>query len=379
MIIAVNARFLLKDKLEGIGYFTREVLQQLVNHHPDHQFHLFFDRDYQEEFLFRSNVVGHKVFPPARHPLLWKYWFDIAIPYYLRKVKADVFVSPDGFCSLTTRVPQCLVVHDLGFLHYPEAYKRSHYLYYKLNTGKFLKKASSIACVSEFTRKDIIEHYKVKALKIHVVYSGVKSIFQPVDELEKQKVKDRFSVGAEFFICVGAIQPRKNLVNLLKAFSIFKKRLQSGMKLVLAGRMAWKNEEFTTLLNSYKYKEDVIITGYLGENDLATLVASAYGLVYPSLFEGFGVPVLEAMNCNIPVLTSKGSSMEEISADAALYFDPVQVNDIAEKLMLIYKDEALRKSLIEKASVVARNYSWQRTSELMWNAIIEAKEKQNQF
>lgn len=372
MIIAVNARFLLKNRLEGYGYFTWNLLQELVDLHPEHEFHLLFDRPFPQEFVFASNIVAHKVSPPARHPLLWKYWFDVAVPLKLREIKADVFVSPDGFCSLTSRVPQCLVVHDLGFLYYPRAYRKSHYWYYKLNTGKFLKKAAAIATVSEFTRKDIAKNYKVDPSKITIVFNGVKEIFKPVDESIKDQVKEKYTGGTEYFLYVGAIHPRKNLVNLLKAYSGFKKRLQSGMKLVFAGRLAWKNEEFTGLLNTYKYREDIIVTGYLEEEELVKLVASAYALVYPSLFEGFGVPVVEAMKCNTPVLTSKGTAMEEVAGNAALYFNPENVADIADKLMLIYKDETLRKDLIEKGKVIADRYYWRRTADLMWEAINEA-------
>ena len=144
------------------------------------------------------------------------------------------------------------------------------------------------------------------------------------------------------------------------------------MKLVLAGRLAWKNDEFLALLATYKYKDNVVLTGYLEEGELARLMAAAYALVYPSLFEGFGVPVIEAMRCGVPVLTSKNSAMEEISAGAALYFDPAAVEDIAEKLMRIYKDERGRGELIEKGKEIAANYTWQKTADAVWEAVLQA-------
>src|SRR4051812_46293582 len=126
MVIAVNTRFLLKDELEGCGYFIRQMFEILVKKYPEHQFYFLFDRPFSEEFVFSSNVIPLVVPPAARHPVLWKYWYDIKVPAVLRKIRADVFVSMDGYCSLTTRRPQCLVVHDLGFLHFPEAYQKSH-------------------------------------------------------------------------------------------------------------------------------------------------------------------------------------------------------------------------------------------------------------
>ncbi|RYZ25217.1 MAG: glycosyltransferase family 1 protein [Chitinophagaceae bacterium] len=371
MVIAVNTRFLLAENLEGFGYFTKEVLQRLVNNYPQHRFHFFFDRPFDESFIFSSNVTAHILTPPARHPLLWKYWFDIKVSSRLKKIKADVFFSPDGQCSLSTKVPQCIVVHDLGFLHYPEGYKKSHLHYYKHYTPWFVKKAKSVLTVSNFSKQDIINRYQTEEVKINIVYNGIKESFSPIGFEEQNPVKDKYTSGTEYFLYAGAIHPRKNLINLLKAFSKFKKRLQSSMKLVLAGRLAWKNNEFLELLKTYKYKDDVVLTGYLEESELTRLMASAYAFVYPSLFEGFGVPVVEAMKCGVPVLTSKASSMEEISEGVALYFDPQNIDDMADKLMRIYKDEDGRRALIEKGLLVAKKYSWEKTADAVWESIIK--------
>ena len=375
MIIAVNTRFLLNDFLEGYGYFTKEVLQVLTQQHPEHHFHFFFDRPYNPDFIFSSNVTGHVLKPPARHPLLWKYWFDVAVALQLKKCKADVFLSPDGQCSLTTGIPQCLVVHDLGFLHFAEGYQKSHLVYYKRYTPKFIRKAKTVATVSQFSKNDIVNQYKTDPDKIAVIYNGVKDVFRPTTFDVQQTVKDQYTEGSEYFLYTGAIHPRKNLVNLLKAFSIFKRRMQSSLKLVLAGRIGWKADEFLTLLKTYKYKDDVILTGYLEENRLAAITAAAYAMVYPSYYEGFGVPVLEAMKCGVPVLTSGNSAMQEISEGAALFFDPGNVDDMAYKLMFIYKQEGERKALIEKGKEIAGRYTWQQTADALWQSLLKAAEK----
>ena len=373
MVIAVNTRFLLPGVLEGFGYFTREALQVLVTRHPEHRFHFFFDRPFSADFIFSSNVTGHVLSPPARHPFLWKYWFDVKAALALKKIRADVFLSPDGQCSLTTGVPQCLVVHDLGFLHYPEGYQRSHLAYYKRFTPKFVRRAACIATVSQFSKSDIVAQYGTAPEKISVVYNGVKEIFCPSSIIEQMTVKETYTGGSEYFLYTGAIHPRKNIINLLKAFSIFKRRMQSSFRLVLAGRLAWKNDEFLTLLKSYKYKDDVVLTGYLEEKELARVMAAAYALVYPSHFEGFGVPVAEAMACGVPVLASKDSAMEEISRGVGLYFDPANVDDIAYKLMFIYKQEGERKELIGKGKAIAADYTWERTADLLWECLLKAR------
>jgi glycosyltransferase involved in cell wall biosynthesis len=372
MNIAVNTRFLLPDYLEGYGYFVFEVFKRLARKYPEHHFIFIFDRAYDKQFVFSSNISAVAIGPPARHPLLWKFWYDIKIPGVLKKHKADVFVSADGLCSLATAVPQCLVLHDLAFIHYPGHIKTSHYIFYKRYVPKFLKKATAIATVSEFSKRDIATTYKIDPNRIDVVYSAAKEIFKPVSARVREQVKNEYTSGKEFFLYIGAIHPRKNLVNLLKAFSIFKKRQKSSFKLVLAGRLAWKYDSFIQSLKRYKYRDDVIMLGYLSEEDLVRITGSAYSLVYPSLLEGFGVPVLEAMKCFVPVITSLHSSMQEIAGDAALYVDPNNPDDIADKMMLVYKDEKLRDELIRKGDAAAQKFSWERTADLIWQCIQKA-------
>lgn len=372
MNIAVNTRVLLSDHLEGIGYFEQEVLRRMATAHPEHRFFFFFDRAYDPRFVFAPNVTPVVLKPPARHPVLWRIWFDLKVTLALRRIKADVFLSPEGFASLTTKVPQCMIVHDLGFLHQPAAYKGIHLGYLRRMLPRFVRRARIVCAVSEFTAADLRKQYGVPDKKIRIVPNGLRAGFAPLHYEARASVKEQYTGGTEYFLYAGALQPRKNLVNLLKAFSQFKKRQKSNWKLVFAGRLAWKNDEFLRLLQSYKYKDDVVLTGYLPDAELQRLMASAYAFVYPSLFEGFGVPVLEAMQCGIPVLTSEHSAMAEICGpDGALYFDPKEPASIAGELMHIYKDEDGRRVLIERGLERARHFSWDRSAELLWNALLE--------
>jgi glycosyltransferase involved in cell wall biosynthesis len=369
MRIVVNTRFLLNEYLEGYGNFLYESFRRITEKHPEHDFFFLYDRPDHPAFAFPGNVKEIVTGPAARHPLLWKLWYDLKVPAVLRKYKADIFVSCDGFCSLSTNTPQCLVIHDLAFLHYPSFIRKSHLLYYKRYTPRFLKKARSIATVSEFSRLDIVKQYKTDPGKIDVIPNAAREIFRILGEEEKSTVKIKYTEGKEYFLYVGAIHPRKNLVNLLKAFSVFKKRQQSNYKLVLAGRLAWGNESFVKNLNSYKYRKDVLLTGYLEEKELVQIMGAAYALVYPSYWEGFGLPVLEAMRSGIPVITTLRSAMEEIAKDAALYADPESYTDIAAKMMQLYKDENLRNELISKGRIIEKEYSWEKTASLLWECI----------
>lgn len=375
MLIAVNTRFIVTGQLEGYGYFTKEVFFLLAHNHPEHQFIFFFDRPFDTSLVFPKNVTPVVVPPKARHALSFRWWFDVKIPLALKKYKADVFVSPDGFCSLITKVPQVVVIHDLAFIHHPKFIPTIHRIFYKRYTPLFLKKASVVATVSEFSKNDIIDQYHVDEQKIINVSSAAKTIFQPVEWDEKEAIKTEYADGCEYFIFVGGIHPRKNLLNLLKAFSLFKKRQRSNMKLLVAGRMAWDYDKITEKMETYKFRQDVKLLGYMGEAALAKLVAAAYALVFPSYFEGFGVPILEAMQSHVPVITSNTSSMTEIGEEAALYADPTDAADIADQMKRIFTNENLRSQLVEKGKLVAAKYSWQRTSELMWQAIQQAVSK----
>lgn len=372
MRIAVNTRCLLAGRMEGYGHFTAETLKVLTRSHPEHEFFFLFDRPYDDRFIFSDNVTPVVIGPKARHALSFKWWYDVSVPAALRRIRADVFLSPDGFCSLTTRVPQVLVIHDLAYLHFPSHISRSHLFFYRRYTPRFIHKAAAIATVSAYSKQDIINHFKTPPDKIDVVHSAVKDVFKPLEWEQKEAIKAQYTGGKEYFLYTGSIHPRKNLIDLLKAFSLFKKRQQSNMQLVIAGRLAWKNDAFKEKLATYKYRSDVVLTGYVEDEALAGLMASAYALVYPSLFEGFGVPPLEAMQCGVPVITSNVSSMPEVCGDAALYADPKSPEQIAEQMKTIYKDEALRAEMVSRGFVQASRYSWRITAEALWDCLLKA-------
>jgi len=369
MNIAINTRAMLPGKMEGYGYYIEEVFIRVARLNPEQQFYFLFDRPCEMDFSGIPNIQTLVVNPQARLPLLWKIWYNLQIPIILKKIKADVFVSPDGFCSLQTTVPQCLVIHDLAFLHHPDFLKKNHLRYYKKYTTKFLSKAKVIVTVSEFSKQDIINQYKIDASKIHVTYNAINPVFHQLDIDEKEKIKQQHTDSCEYFIYTGAIHPRKNLINLLKAFSLFKKKQNSNMKLMITGRMAWKTNEFIKLLSSFKFRNEVVLTGYVSKQELAKLTASAYAMVYPSYFEGFGVPPLEALQCGVPAIVSNTSAMPEVGADSYLYCDPHNFEDIAAKMMLLYKDESLRNQLIEKGKQRIAFFSWDVSAKKMWDCI----------
>lgn len=375
MKIAVNTRLLLKDRLEGIGWYSYQTLKLLVENHPEHEFIFIFDRPYDDSFIFGKNVTPVVVGPPARHPILFYLWLDWSVSFILKKYKADVFLSTDGFASLNTKVPTCLVIHDLAFEHYPQHNKTSHRLYLKRFTPKFARIAKRIVTVSEFSKKDIAERYAIPLEKIGVSNNAAHREYIPLDWEQKEKIKNEYTDGCEYFVFAGALHPRKNVVNLLKAFIRFKKRNKSNMKLVIVGRFAWNYKEVVEMKEEMPFKEDVIWLGYLNVTELAQVIGAAYALVYASLFEGFGIPIIEAYQCKVPAIVSNTSSMPEVAGAGALIVNPQDYKDIADKMTLIYKDELLRSKLIEQGELQAAKFTWQKAADILWENILLCTKK----
>ena len=375
MRIAVNAIFLQYNKLEGYGHYVKEIFSRIALAHPEHEFIFVFDRPFDAKFIFAPNITPIIVSPPARHALAFKYWYDVKAPLALRPFKPDIWVQPYGFCSLTSKIPQVLIIHDLAFLHYPKFIAWHHRWYYQHYTKKFLQKAQRVVTVSAYSKQDIIQQYNLADKKIDIVHGAAKNDFVPLSWQEKEQVKEGFADGREYFLFTGGIHPRKNLMNLLKAFSLFKKWQHSNMKLLVAGRLAWQYDEVTKKLKTYKYRDDVVLLGYLPDEQLARVTAAAYAMVYPSFFEGFGLPVIEAMQCEVPVITSNTASMPETGGEAALYADPNDPDAIAKQMLRIYKDETLRGRLITEGKIQAAKFNWNKAAEQLWQIIVSTSEK----
>jgi glycosyltransferase involved in cell wall biosynthesis len=369
MNIAVNTRLLLHNRLDGIGWFMFESLKRITRNHPEHKFIFIFDRKYSDEFIFSDNIVPVVAYPQARHPLLWYLYFDWGIPVALRNAKADIFLSPDGWLSLRTNLPSIAVIHDLNFEHLPEFIPFHVRQYYYLFFNRFAKKAERIATVSEFTKQDLIKSYKISEDKIDVVYNGANEKYVPIDEKQKESVRSKYTNNCQYFLFIGTIHPRKNLKNLIRSFDKFKNSFSNNIKLLVVGDKKWWTKDLKDVFNNILYKEEIIFIGRLNDDELKNVIGAALAMMYVSFFEGFGIPILEAMYCGVPVITSNTSSMPEVGGDAAIYIDPYSVESITEAMIQIYKDEKLRNDLIYKGSIRKNYFSWDKTAEKLWGTI----------
>jgi len=373
--IAVNTRLLLKGKMEGIAVHAFNVLKLITVAHPEHQFLFLFDRPYNEEFIFSDNITPIVLMPQARHPILFYWWFELSVGRLLRQSKPDLFYSPDGFLSLSANTPSISVMHDINYEYYPDDLPKMALWYYKHYFPKFMAKASHILTVSEFSKQDIVKTYKIDPAKIDVVYNGADDAYRKLNEEEKTAVKQKYSNGKDYFVYVSALHPRKNVKRLLEAFDKMKESTGADIKLILVGPAYFKNSDMMNVYEQMKHKQDVIFTGRLEVNELCKVVGAAFAMAYISYFEGFGIPIIEAMRCEVPVITSNVTSMPEVAGDAALLIDPFSVDSMADGLTKLFKDNSLRQGLIEKASLRKNVFTWDRTANLTWTAIEKTLEQ----
>lgn len=375
MKIVVNTRLLIRNKLEGIGWFTYETIKRITLQHPEDEFIFLFDRNFDEEFIFSDNVTPLIISPPARHPLLFYYWLNISLPPLLKKLKPDLFLSPDGFNSLPYKGRSLIVLHDLNFEHRPLDLPFCVRKYYRYFFPRFARHATRIATVSEYSKNDIAGQYYIPPDNIDVVYNGVNESFNPVSSELSQNTRAKLTSGKPYFLFVGSIHPRKNLDNLFKAFDIFKKTDKDNVKLIVAGAKMWWTNEIQSVFKAMKFRSDVIFTGRLNNNELHTIIGSALALTYVSHFEGFGIPILEAFSCNTPVITSNTTSMPEISGNAALLVDPCDPSGIAKAMSDIAGNEELRIELAKKGAIRKNDFSWQKSADLLYESILKTQKQ----
>ena len=369
MKIAVNVQTLIKDKLEGLGWFTYETLKRIVQQHPEHEFLFIFAKGIEQSFIFSKNVKAINVGPPFLRPQAWYIKFNFFLPFILKKHQIDLFISTDGITSSRLKIKNLEVIHDLNFEENSAWLPKSFAKYYKKNFPKWAENATRIATVSEYSKQSIHLKYQIPLDKIDVVYNGSNELYKPISKEEQHQTKNTYTGGADYFVFIGSLHPRKNIDNLLKAFDEFKKQDNSNIKLVIVGSRFYWNKSIKNAYDNLKHKNDVVFTDHLPIDQLVNVLASSIALTYVSLFEGFGIPLIEAMNCETAIITSNTTSLPEVAQDAALFVDPTSVNEIAEAMLKMSTQPQLRRSLIEKGKERRKAFSWQQTADKLWLSI----------
>lgn len=375
MKIAINTRFLL-PKMEGFGWYTYEIVSRLVKNHPEHEFFLFFDRPFDEKFNFGKNATNIVVYPPARHPILFNIWFNYRVPRLLKKHKVDVFFSPDGYASLRTDVPQIITIHDINFEHYPEDLPKKHLNYFRKNFPKFARKAQHILTVSEYSKQDISTKYQIDKSKITAVWNGASPQFQSISRGKQQKIREKYTDGNEFLLFVGSIHPRKNLQRLLEAYEIYLCQNPSAKEdFLIVGEEMWSSKSLEIKVSSAT-KKRIHFTGHIPLEVLTKITASAKLMCYVPYFEGFGIPLLEAMQAGTPVLSGNKTSLPEVGGDAPVYCNPFDVKDIVQKLTKTIQNDKKLAEMSQKGQKRSENFSWDTSAETIWQVLCKTYKKE---
>lgn len=370
MKIAINTRLLLPNRIEGVSRFGYEVIRRMTTRNPEIEFLFLFDRKYDERFVFSDNIRPIVIPPQSRHSILWYLWFHWSIPFALKQHQADLFFSPEFYLSPSLKIPQVPVFHDIAYEHFPEDIPAWAARYYQKYSPIYARAASHILTVSEYTKQDVSKTYEIPEEKISVAYNGASRHFHPVPLPQQQATRDRFAEGMPYFLFVGTIQPRKNIESLLKAFDQFRQQSNEQVKLVLAGRKGWSYDGALEVYENMQSKEDVLFTGYVSDEDLNALYGSALALCFVPHFEGFGIPILEAMHSETAVISANVTAMPEVAGDAAFLVPPKDIDAIARAMGCMFYDEKLRTSYIEKGRIQREKFSWDRAYEAVWKVLM---------
>lgn len=365
MIIAVNARLNKKIQPEGYQAFWLSMLGQLACQFPQQQFLYIFNEPVHSEQFFFKNVQTVIAGPKAGSSLRLQYWLNFKLPAVLKKYKAGVFVSLDGTCPLRTKTPQCLLISDTGFLQANPYSPKWVSRFYKKNTAAFLNKAASVAAISEQVKKAITSNYKIPAHQITVVRPVIEGIFKPLDWEHQENVKEKYAAGKAYFLCTA----NGNLINLLKAFTFFKKRQRSSMQLLIAGR---PDDFFLAEFKLYKLRNEVILLGDVPLAELAAITAAAYAVVHPVLHDDIALPALQALQCGVPLVCADTGGLPRLLGEAAIYTDPANVEDMAQKMMQVFKDEDEAKQLIKAGHMLMKQYQPAKTAAALMDCILKA-------
>ena len=371
MRIGINARLLGKKITEGVGRYTQEVMKNLSHLYPKDEFILYVDQKEIDVSEYGPNVSWHNLIVQPRHPILWHIWFEHLIPRALHRDSIDVFFSPEGMVSLKSSVPTIMTVHDIVFERYPQYVQKSHVRFHKRNSIKYHHRAEQIVTVSKFTKDEILDIYDINPDKVTVIPNGRSTEFYPLSDDQISAFRQDQAINYKYILYVGSLHPRKNINRLIQGFEQFKITTDSPIKLVLAGRLAWYSKGIEGQLSQSRFKKDIVHLDYFN-GDLNALINGAVALIYPALYEGFGLPVLEAMSAGTPVITSVSSAMTEVADQAAIYVDPMSIDEISHAITQIIQDRKLRSSLAEKGLERAEAFSWEKHAEALYSIIERA-------
>jgi len=359
MIIGVDTRIANKKKT-GMGYILANLLPLLLEMDKNNQYVLLGSDLGMEKPNFKAIRL-----PNLAQKILnyfWKKFFLPSANLFLGKI--DRFFFPNFVDFPVSAEKKFLMIADLSFIKYPQFAEKKNQLFLSKNVGSAIKRADKIITLSESAKKEIIEYYKIPSDKVEVVYLGCpKNIYKIDDEYKINEVKNKYGIGDDYILFVGTLEPRKNIEGLIQAYSLLNDAFKEKYQLAICGGKGWYYDKIFKLVNTLKLNGHIVFTGYVPEQDLSSIYSGAALFAFPSFYEGFGLPILEAFTCGIPVLVSNNSSLPEVAGEAVIYCDAEKVETIKDGIEKILTDNKLRNELVEKGFIQLQKFSWDKTAE----------------
>jgi glycosyltransferase involved in cell wall biosynthesis len=370
MFIGIEASHANKDKRTGVEEYCWRIIQELKKQIPSSvRVVLYSERPLANELGAMPANWEIKILP-------WPFskgWSQVRLSLEFLFHPPDVFFAPGQLVPFICPKNTVATIHDSAFMVFPRAYGFFGRQYLKVMNRLVLKNSKIIITPSEFTRQELRRLYNYDVSRVKVVPHGYdKNIFKKMElaEEEKNNFLAKFNITKPFYLSVGRLEEKKNTANIVRAFDLIKKEVDAAM--VLAGTPRRGFDEVKKAIDASPNRKDIITPGWVGSEDVAHLYNLAEAFIFPSLYEGFGLPVLDAMACGCPVIASKGNSLEEVGGDAAVYVSADKPREIAEKISKILSDRILRQKMSENGLVWVKNFSWEKTARLTWAVLSEA-------
>ncbi len=346
----------------GVGFYVLNLLNALAKMDSDDTYYIYTKKE--DQSLVAHNACFNIIPCSTNNRLLRLGWEQIFLPRYIAQHKLDVFHSPHYTVPFRSKVPTVATFHDMTFFTHPEVHEKSKVLFFRQMIPLAAEQANAVIAVSQSTKRDMVRLLDVPESKIHVVYEGIDSSqYRPVEQDQRMnQIKMEYNLPDQFIFFVGTLEPRKNIDGTIRAFKQVCDEIGRQYGLVVTGAKGWNYHSLFTLVQELGLEENVTFTGYVREEDLPYLFSTASVFVYPSFYEGFGIPPLEAMACGTPVVASNVSSLPEVIGDAGLLVDPTKDNEIAEAVLQILTSEDLSKKLSTAGLARAQLFSWQKAA-----------------
>lgn len=361
----------------GVGHYTFELACALANIEPSSQFEIIYPSTYPTISLVQDGqgvpLPNNLKLERARVGPLGRHWWSVGLPRYVRRRKVELFHGTNYDVPLWRQCATVLTIHDLSHLLHPETHENRSVQRARRRLPTMVRTADAIITPTDSVRRELCEQLNVAPEKIFAIPEAARDCFRPVEFAETEGVRLRVGVGDEFLLAVGTIEPRKNLAVLVSAFEeVTRARPEGTLQLVIAGGSGWLSGPLFEAIEKSPARDRILLTDYLHDGDLRALYSSCRAFIYPSIYEGFGLPPLEAMACGAPVIASRIASLEETTGGAAVLFDPKSVGELTQNVLELLGHENGRRTLSTAGQRRAAEFSWENTARLTWNVYEEA-------